>query len=100
MLYLDSRPVVRDGHALGDVLIVRDRTDLVALTERLETVRTMTAALRVQRHEFANRMHVAAGLIDADRVPQARARSVHPPTPMRVCAPASPAALCGARVSR
>ena len=73
MLYLDSRPVVRDGHALGDVLIVRDRTDLIALTERLETVRTMTAALRVQRHEFANRMHVAAGLLDADRVPEARA---------------------------
>lgn len=73
MLYLDSRPVVRDGRALGDVLIVRDRTDLVALTERLETVRTMTAALRVQRHEFANRMHVAAGLLDADRVPEARA---------------------------
>ncbi|MFJ6531730.1 ATP-binding protein [Microbacterium sp. NPDC091662] len=73
MLYLDSRPVVRDGRALGDVLIVRDRTDLVALTERLETVRTMTAALRVQRHEFANRMHVAAGLIDADRTREARA---------------------------
>ena len=73
MLYLDSRPVVREGRALGDVLIVRDRTDLIALTERLETVRTMTAALRVQRHEFANRMHVAAGLIDADRVTDARA---------------------------
>ena len=73
MLYLDSRPVVREGRALGDVLIVRDRTDLIALTERLETVRTMTAALRVQRHEFANRMHVAAGLIDADRVSDARA---------------------------
>lgn len=73
MLYLDSRPVVREGRALGDVLIVRDRTDLVALTERLETVRTMTAALRVQRHEFANRMHVAAGLIDAGRVSDARA---------------------------
>ncbi|MCK2036431.1 sensor histidine kinase [Microbacterium sp. SSW1-49] len=73
MLYLDSRPVVRDGRALGDVLIVRDRTDLIALAERLETVRTMTAALRVQRHEFANRMHVAAGLIDAERVSEARA---------------------------
>lgn len=73
MLYLDSRPVVREGRALGDVLIARDRTDLIALTERLETVRTMTAALRVQRHEFANRMHVAAGLIDADRVSDARA---------------------------
>jgi len=73
VLYLDSRPVVRAGRPLGDVLIIRDRTDLIALTERLETVRTMTAALRVQRHEFANRMHVAAGLIDADRVPDARA---------------------------
>ncbi|WP_312170348.1 sensor histidine kinase [Microbacterium sp.] len=73
VLYLDSRPVVRAGRPLGDVLVIRDRTDLIALTERLETVRTMTAALRVQRHEFANRMHVAAGLIDAERIPDARA---------------------------
>ncbi|WP_101848686.1 sensor histidine kinase [Zhihengliuella sp. ISTPL4] len=73
MLYLESRLVRRDGRALGDVLIVRDRTDLIALTERLEAVRTMTSALRVQRHEFANRLHVAAGLIDAGRVDDARA---------------------------
>ncbi|GAT72766.1 sensor histidine kinase [Microbacterium hydrocarbonoxydans] len=73
MLYLDHRPVIRDGRSLGEVLVVRDRTDLIALTERLETVRAMTAALRVQRHEFANRMHVAAGLIDADRIVDARA---------------------------
>lgn len=73
VLYLDTRPVVRDGRALGDVVIIRDRTDVIALTERLDTVRTMTAALRVQRHEFANRMHVAAGLIDAARIADARA---------------------------
>lgn len=73
MLYLDSRPVSREGRPLGQVLVVRDRTDLIALTERLETVRTMSAALRVQRHEFANRLHVAAGLLDANRVPEARA---------------------------
>ncbi|MGN8026822.1 ATP-binding protein [Microbacterium sp. 22242] len=72
VLYVDSRPVVREGRSLGAVVIVRDRTDLVALSERLETVRTMTSALRVQRHEFANRIHVAAGLIDASRVPEAR----------------------------
>ncbi|MEV7609353.1 sensor histidine kinase [Microbacterium sp. NPDC089320] len=72
VLYLDSRPVIRDGRPLGHVLIIRDRTDLVALTERLETVRAVTAALRVQRHEFANRMHVVAGLIDAARVDDAR----------------------------
>lgn len=72
VLYLDTKAVVRDGRSLGDILIVRDRTDLVALAERLETVRAMTGALRVQRHEFANRMHVASGLIDAERVGEAR----------------------------
>ncbi|MCE4025268.1 sensor histidine kinase [Microbacterium sp. Au-Mic1] len=72
VLYLDTRPVERDGRALGTVAVIRDRTELVALSERLETVRTMTAALRVQRHEFANRIHVAAGLIDAERVQDAR----------------------------
>lgn len=72
VLYIDSRPVTYDGRALGDVLVVRDRTDVVALSERLDTVRTMTGALRVQRHEFANRLHVAAGLIDAGRATDAR----------------------------
>ena len=73
VLYLDSHAVVHDGRTLGDVLILRDRTDLIALAERLETVRAMTSALRVQRHEFANRLHVATGLIDAHRPAEARA---------------------------
>lgn len=73
VLYLDSHAVVHDGRTLGDVLILRDRTDLIALAERLETVRAMTSALRVQRHEFANRLHVATGLIDAERPDEARA---------------------------
>ena len=73
VLYLDSHAVVHDGRSLGVVLILRDRTDLVALAERLETVRAMTGALRVQRHEFANRLHVATGLIDARRPDEARA---------------------------
>lgn len=72
VLYVDTHPVVRGGSPLGDVVIIRDRTDLVALSERLETVRSMTAAMRVQRHEFANRLHIATGLIDAGRVPDAR----------------------------
>ncbi|MDR2320595.1 MAG: sensor histidine kinase [Microbacterium sp.] len=72
VLYLDTRPVEREGRALGTVAVIRDRTELIALSERLESVRTMTAALRVQRHEFANRIHVAAGLIDAGRVRDAR----------------------------
>lgn len=73
VLYFDVRPVAREGRDLGDVVVIRDRTDLEALAARLDTVRTMTDALRVQRHEFANRLHVAAGLLDAERVPDARA---------------------------
>ncbi len=73
VLYVDSRPVQRGDRVIGDVLIIRDRTGLVALTQRLESVRAMTGALRVQRHEFANRLHVAVGLLDAERPDEARA---------------------------
>ncbi|CAD6008445.1 ATP-binding protein [Agreia sp. COWG] len=72
VLFVDAQAVRRDGRDLGMVVIVRDRTDLVALSERLDTVRAMTSALRVQRHEFANRLHVAAGLLDAGRGHEAR----------------------------
>jgi two-component system CitB family sensor kinase len=73
VLYLDTRSVLRDARTLGRVVVVRDRTDIEALAGRLETVRAMTEALRVQRHEFANRLHVASGLLDAERVAEARA---------------------------
>lgn len=72
VLYVDVRPVRRGARALGTVAVVRDRTDLLALTERLGSVRTLSDALRVQRHEFANRLHAAAGLIDAGRSDEAR----------------------------
>lgn len=73
VLFVDAQPVHRGGRHLGSVLVVRDRTDLLALSERLESVRALTGALRVQRHEFANRLHAAAGLLDAGRADDARA---------------------------
>ncbi|RLK48913.1 sensor histidine kinase [Microbacterium telephonicum] len=73
VLFVDAQPVHRAGRHLGSVLIVRDRTDMLALSERLESVRALTGALRVQRHEFANRLHAATGLIDAGRIADARA---------------------------
>lgn len=71
VLYLEARAVDRGGQSLGSVIVVRDRTDMVALSERLESVRTLTSAMRVQRHEFANRMHVASGLVEAGRLEEA-----------------------------
>lgn len=71
VIFLEARSVDRGGQALGSVIVVRDRTDLTALSERLDSVRAMTSALRVQRHEFANRIHVAAGLVEAGRMQEA-----------------------------
>jgi hypothetical protein len=45
----------------------------MALSGRLDSVRAMGDALRVQRHENANRLHAAVGLLDAGRVDEARA---------------------------
>ncbi|HEX5858764.1 MAG TPA: ATP-binding protein, partial [Microbacterium sp.] len=73
VVFVDTHPVSRAQRDLGLIAIIRDRTDIVGLTERLETVAAMTNALRAQRHEFANRLHVTAGLIDAGRVGDARA---------------------------
>ncbi len=63
VLVCRHRPVERDGISLGSVVTLADRTDLETLTGELAAVRTMTGALRAQRHEFANRMHTVLGLL-------------------------------------
>ncbi|PSL38997.1 two-component system CitB family sensor kinase [Labedella gwakjiensis] len=71
VLFLESRPVNRDGRRIGRVAIVRDRTDVEALSRRLTAVETLGNALRAQRHEFANRLHVLSGLLRNNDVEEA-----------------------------
>lgn len=73
VVFVDVRPVRRGPRTLGRVAVLRDRTDVMALSGRLDSVRAMGDALRVQRHENANRLHAAVGLLDAGRVDEARA---------------------------
>ena len=49
--------VQRDGRDLGQVLILRDRSDLDHLARELEATRALTDALRAQSHEHRNRLH-------------------------------------------
>ncbi|GAA2008497.1 Spo0B domain-containing protein [Nakamurella flavida] len=63
VLVCSVRTVRRNGRDLGLVLTARDRTDLELLTRQLDAVQTMSTALRAQRHEFANRLHVVHGLL-------------------------------------
>jgi two-component system, CitB family, sensor kinase len=63
VLVANYRAVRRDDRDLGGVLTLRDRTDLENITRELDSVRTLSTALRAQRHEFANRLHVLSGLL-------------------------------------
>ncbi|WP_345129058.1 sensor histidine kinase [Dactylosporangium darangshiense] len=64
VLIANRRQVRRDGRNLGRVLTLRDRTDLEVLTNELDAVRALTESLRAQRHEFSNRLHLIAGLLE------------------------------------
>ncbi|MGW3094377.1 ATP-binding protein [Streptomyces sp. NPDC001102] len=63
-LVVNRMPVTLHGRELGAVVTVRDRTELIGLLRELDSVRGLTDALRAQQHEFTNRMHTLAGLLD------------------------------------
>jgi two-component system CitB family sensor kinase len=64
VLIVNRMTVVRDGRELGAVITLRDRTELEGLMRELDGVEALTNALRAQQHEFSNRMHTVAGLIE------------------------------------
>jgi two-component system CitB family sensor kinase len=64
VLVVSRMPVSRQGRDLGAVVTLRDRTAMEGLLRELDSVDAMTNALRAQQHEFSNRMHTVAGLIE------------------------------------
>jgi two-component system, CitB family, sensor kinase len=52
------------GRALGAVATLRDRTEIEDLLRELTSTRGLTDALRAQQHEFSNRLHTVAGLLE------------------------------------
>jgi two-component system CitB family sensor kinase len=63
-LTVNRMPVSLAGRPHGAVVTLRDRTELSGLLRELDSVRGLTDALRAQQHEFANRMHTVAGLLE------------------------------------
>lgn len=55
--------VRRDGTDLGQVVMLRDLSAVEELRSRLTAMQAMAEALRAQRHEFANRLHMISGLL-------------------------------------
>jgi two-component system, CitB family, sensor kinase len=55
----------------GTVATLRDRTEIEALGNQLETMRTLSDALRAQTHEHANRLHTMVSLLELGRTQEA-----------------------------
>ncbi len=71
VLHVSARRVVRGSSDLGWVMTVLDRTQVEELSRQLDAVGALSTALRVQRHEFANRLHTASGLLTIGEVDEA-----------------------------
>lgn len=63
VLVLNRMPVIVRGREVGSVTTLRDRTELTALRRELDLSRHATDTLRAQAHEFTNRLHTIAGLV-------------------------------------
>lgn len=67
VLVANRMPIYIHGVVTGAVVTFRDRTELAEVLRELEGVRTVTDALRVQAHEFSNRLHTIVGLVELGR---------------------------------
>lgn len=56
-------PIKVDGQTVGAVAIFQDQTEVKKLAEELTGVKAFVSALRVQNHEYMNKLHTIAGLI-------------------------------------
>ncbi|MFI0351901.1 ATP-binding protein [Actinomadura sp. 9N407] len=71
VLVVNTAPVRSRDRAMGNVVTLRDHTELQALLGELDTVRGFAESLRSQAHEAANRLHTVVSLVELDRPDQA-----------------------------
>jgi two-component system CitB family sensor kinase len=79
ILVVNQGPAVGPGPAagrqraavFGTVATIRDRTEIESLGSELETMRTLSDALRAQTHEHANRLHTIVSLMELGRTREA-----------------------------
>ena len=67
VLVVNRMPTYVRGEVTGAVITFRDRTELEDVQRELGRVRGVAEALRAQAHEFSNRLHTIAGLVELGR---------------------------------
>lgn len=71
VLVVNTSPVRSRDRARGNVVTLRDHTELQGLTGELDIVRGFAESLRSQAHEAANRLHTVVSLVEMGRPEQA-----------------------------
>jgi len=71
VVVVNTSPVLSHGRPMGNVVTLRDHTDLQELTGRLDTAQGFAEALRSQAHEASNRLHAVVSLVELGRTEQA-----------------------------
>lgn len=64
-------PIRVNGQSVGALAIFQDRTEVAKIAEELTGVRAFIEALRVQNHEYMNKLHTIAGLLQLGQHEQA-----------------------------
>ncbi|QWT25142.1 sensor histidine kinase [Subtercola sp. PAMC28395] len=70
-IVVNRMPVTLSGQPHGVVVTLQDRTVVEALSRELDGERSLTESMRAQQHEFSNRMHGIAGLLELGRPEEA-----------------------------
>jgi two-component system, CitB family, sensor kinase len=64
-------PITNRGKVVGAIASFRDKTEVTKLAEELTGVKKLAWSLRAQNHEFMNKLHTIAGLIQLEEYEEA-----------------------------
>lgn len=71
VLVISQQAVDRDGSTGGQVVTIRDRTELQGVMGELDSVRSFAESLRSRAHESANRLHTVITMVEMGRPEEA-----------------------------
>lgn len=71
LIMLNRIPIRVEKQFAGTMVIFQDKTDVTKMAEELTGFKAFVDALRVQNHEYMNKLHTVAGLIQLDQSEQA-----------------------------
>ncbi|SYZ79872.1 Spo0B domain-containing protein [Trichococcus shcherbakoviae] len=63
---LSTAPITVAKKVIGQIILMRDATELYLLTDQLFNAATYTTTLQTQSHDFLNKLHVIYGLADLE----------------------------------